>query len=206
MKRIGGTYGKQTSSLHFDVSSDMADITAALKLYEHRLEVVLPEHVNSTVEELAGELRRRVTATYNVPSKEVSTQIRKASQSRPRGMITISGRHIPLYDLDPNPTTRYKRLAERPEIGVSAQIKRTEARTMFAGAFIADMPSRGMGVYKRIGRYGGQITHLTGPSVPQMVLESVEPFVMEEYVKRRFYQNLSLSAELGHQGRIGFGK
>lgn len=208
MKRIGGRYKAQTRSLSFTAESDIGEMIAALKLYTHELDIVVPELVNKSLDDLRTELKDRVTSEYNVSAKDVRSAmtIKKASKSRPRGAVSVYGGHIPLYDFAPDPSTRYKRIADRPEIGVSAQIKRGEARTMFAGSFIADMPSRGMGVYKRVGKDGGQVTHLTGPSIPQMVVESSNVSYIEDYVHRRFYQSLSLSMGQGHQGRIGFGK
>ena len=195
-------------NLSFRADSDIGEMIAALKLYTHELDIVIPETVNKSLDALRGELQRKVVGEYNISAKDARSamSVKKASKSRPRGAVNVYGGHLPLYSFDPDPSTRYKRLSERPEIGVSVQIKRGEARTMFAGAFIADMPSRGLGVYKRIGKDGDQVTHLTGPSIPQMVVASAEMTMIESFINRCFFNNLEMTLSHGHQGRGGFGK
>lgn len=208
MKRIGKRYKYESSRISFEMASNIGDIVANLQLYKHELEVILPETVNKSLDELKEEIISDITAAYNVSARRIRNAVmtRKAKLSSPAGSLLVGGKHIPLYEFDPAPKTRYKKLSDRPSVGISALIGRKEARTMFAGSFISDMPKRGIGVYKRVGRYAGQVTRLSGPSVPQMAIATIEGVEFEANAHRRFYENLQNTLNSGHQPRAGFGE
>ena len=72
-------------------------------------------------------------------------------------------------------------------------------------AFVATLPSRGRGVFRRIGNYRNRLTHARGLSVPEMISDNEVRNIVQTNATRRFNQELENQVnQLLQQNTEGF--
>lgn len=133
---------------------------------------------------------RAISRQYNIKQKDISdyAQIRLSKVSQGMGGdIRITGKAIPLHKFTPNPAVpRFGN--DRPEKGFSVEVTRGK-RKVVKGSFMAVMPKRGLGLYKRQGDRPDQRDHLVKMntiSIPQMAESAVDESDIRANANTRF--------------------
>ena len=169
-----------------------------LRAMGREAEKPLAKALNRGIQGMRTDLVDGAREHYNVKAKTVrssitTTKARKSSGSQAKRLdarINVSGSTLPLYSFGPRP--RKPTPQKPPRVGVSVQVMQGAGRSKIPGAFIADLPTRGRGVYRRAGKAGSQdkLIALHSLSVPQMVDHEDVLKRVQAGAQERFSKNL----------------
>ena len=182
----------------------------ALRNLGRRAEQPLARAINRAIQGVRTDLVDGAREHYNVKAKTVRgaidlTRARASTAKQSRRLdarIRVSGSTLPLYSFGPRP--RRPTPQRPPRVGVSVQVMKGSGRSKIPGAFVADLPARGLGIYRRAGRIGNtdKLISLHTVSVPQMVdhdrvLERVESGAQERFSKNLEHEVDRALSQLG---------
>jgi hypothetical protein len=150
------------------IKIDTSEIVQAQKALEALGDAARPliaKSLNRSTQGVRTDASRMVRQRYNIRAKDVRTSFKIITASREglSAAAIATGSAISLWRFGPRPATP----GRRPRIGVSVKV--TQTRQKIPGAFVARMPSGGIGVFQRKDRARLPIKKLYGPSVPQML-------------------------------------
>jgi len=148
--------------------------------------------MNKTVAGIKTDSSREVSKVFAVQKSSVK---KKMFVKRDDNSITVIrkgprffARSFP-YDRNTNPGVRGGKAAflrpYRDGSGWSLDSERGLSK-----AFVARLPKRGFGVYRRIGKYRNRLTHARGLSVPEMLNEPNIKQVINQNAMKRFHKEL----------------
>jgi Prophage minor tail protein Z (GPZ) len=158
----------------FTIRADLRHVELALAGIRNGVPRVAARAINRTLTTVRAEAARTIATDIGIPVTAVrkSLALTKANFATLRGVITITGRRIPLIELKasgPEPSRGRGR-------GVSYAIGGERRRV--GSAFIAEMQSGHRGVFKRVGQSARRsagawsknlpIVELRGPSIPHV--------------------------------------
>lgn len=106
--------------------------------------------MNRALSQATTEAKREISKKLNVKQKDIKTRIdvTRATARNPKASIQIADRKLPLVFFNPR---REEVLTSRgPRIGVSVVIN--GVRQLVEGAFLAEVRSGKLGIWKRVGR------------------------------------------------------
>lgn len=169
-----------------------------LRTLGRKAEKPLAKALNRGIQGMRTDLVDGAREHYNVKAKTVRGSIsvtraraHTARQSRRLdARINVSGSTLPLYSFGPRP--RRPTPQRPPRVGVSVQVMKSSGRKKIPGSFIADLPTRGRGLYWRAGKAGSKdkLIALHSLSVPQMVDHEDVLERVENGAQDRFTRNL----------------
>lgn len=185
-----------------DVRSDTKRIVAQIKADQLNVSKAQARALNRTAEQLRTEAGREIRKEYNVTLRGIrqATRILRARPASkfPRAEVIFAGRPINLYEFGAravNPWNVPGRSHRRRGGGVSVQVKRTEARKLLAGAFLATLKSGQnvgkKGVFRRVGAARENIRFLPSLSIPQMSAARAVSTVLLRFADLRYEINLT---------------
>lgn len=139
---------------------------------EKKASNVLYNVVNRVASNVRKNISKEVLKKYGIKSADVKETIttKRPSKANPTSLITSSGSTIPLYKFRAKPkdiiSTKGIKIKKRPK--VKAKVLKTSSLKTIKNAFLAQMSSGHIGLFRRI-KESRKIKELHGPSVPQMV-------------------------------------
>lgn len=175
--------------MRIDVRSDIADIRRRFANVPER--VIKPATVralNRAATTVRSEAVKEIRATYNLPSKNISSAISiiKATHARLVATIRASGPRIPLYAFDGKPSYdsfrilsdgfrgRSKKSKRKPP-RITVRVSKSRGRTVVKGSpelkgspFIARMRTGHVGIFQRKSDERLPIKELFSVDVPSM--------------------------------------
>lgn len=150
--------------------------------------------LNRAANGMRTDAAKEARTIYNVKASAVkkAAEFRKASFGKPEATVNFTGKYIPLIAFSPYPS--------RPKVyakaGMTVKVKATRKRVR--GAFVAQMKSGHIGVFKRKkGDYGRnkkpylqRIKELRSVSIPQMISNHKVSSQLQSKAVLRFNKNL----------------
>ncbi len=182
-------------------SGDMVRVQRSLSDVGDAVPKIASVEINKTAKSTRVRIARRIAERVNLRQSSILNTIKltRATTNKPEGSINIEGREIPLIHFDARQTPAGVSVAGtmRPRSGSESDYEATnpDGRTVIAandklsGSFIATMPSRRRGVFRRrrtddsntaVPFYArgpksrAQIFQLLGPSVPELLASDDE--------------------------------
>lgn len=188
---------------------EFEELVKGIRIGEEALKKATVRSVNDTARSCIPFLSKKIREDYNIKARDIKAtlRIKKANYSNMEAVILGKGKHgIPLSKFSPTPKripstihkpgvwkSRYtwwgKRLKGRdmvpgsdkylPKKGIKVLVRKGQ-RKVVRNAFVAQMPSGHIGVFRRMGKGlgkwwdqsdGGRIEELFGPS-PIRIMES----------------------------------
>ena len=159
--------------------------TVSLQFVERNIPKAYAATLNRVGSGLKTEASRQLRKTYDIKHKDIiglgNIKVTKANGSKLQMLLTSKGRNIPLIRFRVSPS---KPSARAPAIGARVSVKKSGGKRI-PGAFVQQMPSGHLGVFRRASKQRLPVDQLYGPAVPVMLNEpGVAEHLQEEAQKR----------------------
>jgi len=166
----------------------MREVQDLFHSFPQRAKTIISRSLNDAAKHTVTDASRRVRQTWNLSVKEAKAGyiVVKSSPQTLESRVIVKGNPVPLMAFKPRQTKK----------GISVTIKKGH-RTMLKSAFIAQMPSWHIGVFKRVGRRRLPIREYNVVSYPVMVRGQWEEIKIEarRYLLTRLQQQIARALE-----------
>ncbi|WP_051775873.1 phage tail protein [Paenibacillus tyrfis] len=167
---------------------ELKQATVSLRFVEKNIPKAFSAAMNRVSAGVKTEAAKKVRETYYVKHGDVlkTIKVSKANPAKLEMLLTSRGPSIPLIKFRTTPSTPP---ARQPKV-LKAAVKKEGGKKPIRGAFVVQMGSGHVGVFRRAGKKRLPVDELYGPSIPVMLGEPGVAEHLQEEAQRRMGQRL----------------
>ena len=191
--------GDNHNAIQIDIdTSGLEKAAEHLKHIQGGAQVAIKAALNTTAYSIRTNAGKEVFRAFAVKSQETATKrmfVKKATESNLTATVERRGPRFFAKDFPFDPNTSPgrrggKAVFLRPRRDGSGWS--LDAERNLSKAFVATLPSRGGGIYRRIGNHRNRLTHARGLSVPDMLGDADVRRAVESAASQRLNKEVDI--------------